>query len=533
MEIAQSGINPPQFCMSNKASNQLHELIHSLSSVEKRYFKLFSERHHTKAKKEYLKLFTVIDKQKVYDEKKVIAAFSEAAFIKHLSIAKNRLYHQILKSLDAFYAQSSAEAEINRYLHYSEILLQKTLYNQCDRILNTAQKLALKYEKWGALIQIIRRQKRLAEIGHYEKKKGQEIDDLRNLELETLEKIETESSLWHAKSKLFYRLFTKGQMRDQKGALKMKPEVDKVKSICKSGNETFEAQYLANHTESAFYFSLGDYPKSYLGLSANAKLIEDNIEIIKDEPTIYTSILTNLIYVCAKLNKFDEVDEYLFKSRNLPSKLTKSMTEDQQLKIFVNSNSLELAICNILGNNKRGIALIGEIEEGLNKWGDKLSEVRRASFYQEFSTLYFAAGDFKKALKWNNELLNSIAIDKTEDQYCFSQMFHLLIHFELNNIDIIPHGMKSLNRYLQMRKRHFKFEKAFIDFMKNAQKTYSDEQKKKTIALFLRAIVPLEHDQFERAVFEYFDFITWAESKIENIEMSKLLLKKAPQKDIL
>lgn len=501
--------------------------------MEKRYFKLFSERHHTKAKKKYLKLFTVIEKQKIYDEKKVLAAFSEAAFTNHLSIAKNRLYHQVLKSLDAFYAQSSAEAEINRYLHYSEILLQKTLYNQCSRILNTAQKLAVKYEKWGALIQIIRRQKRLAEIGHYEKKKGQGIDDLRSLEILTLQKLETESLLWHAKSKLFYRLFTKGQMQDKEGAIKMKPDVDKIKSIYKSGNETFEAQYLANHTESAFYFSLGDYAKSYIGLSANATLMEDNIEIIKDEPTIYTSILTNLIYVCAKLNKFDEVDQYLFKSRNLPSKLTKSLSEDQQLKIFVNSNSLELAICNILGNNKRGVSLIGEIEEGLNKWGKKLSEVRRASFYQEFSTLYFASGDFKNALKWNNELLNSITVDRTEDQYCFSQMFHLLIHFELNNMDVIPHGLKSLTRYLQMRKSHFKFENAFIDFMKNAQKAQTEEQKKNAITLFSKNLVPLESDEFEQAVFEYFDYVTWAESKIQNIEMSKLLLRKAPQKDIL
>lgn len=519
--------------MSNKASSQLHELIHSLSSVEKRYFKLFSERHHTKAKKNYIKLFDVIDKQKVYKEEKIVASFSEAAFTNHLSIAKNRLYHQVLKSLDAFYAHDSAEAEINRYLHYSEILLQKTLYNQCDRILSTAQKLALKYEKWGALIQIIRRQKRLAEINHYEKRKGQDIDDLRNLELETLQKLETESSLWHAKSKLFYSLFTKGQMRDKEGALKMKPDVEKIKSMYKSGSETFEAQYLANHTESAFYFSLGDYAKSFLGLSANAQLMEDNIEIIKDEPTMYTSILTNLIYVCAKLNKFDKVDKYLFKSRNLPPKLQKSLSEDQQLKIFVNSNSLELAICNISGNSQRGISLIHEIEEGLNKWDKKLSEVRRASFYQEFSTLYFTAGEFKKALKWNNELLNSFTIDKTEDQHCFSQMFHLLIHFELNNIDVIPHGLKSLNRYLQMRKRHFKFENAFIDFMKEAQKAYTDEQKKSAIATFLKAIAPLEKDQFEKAVFEYFDFVTWAEAKIEDIEMSKLLQRKAPQKDIL
>lgn len=519
--------------MSNKASNQLHELIHALTSVEKRYFKLFSDRHHTKEKKNYLILFDEIDKQVVYDEDAILKIFNGNAIVNHFSIAKNRLYHQVLKALDAFYAQDSAEAEINQYLHYSEILFQKTLYNQCDRILNTASKLAVKYEKWGALLQIIRRQKRLAEINQYEKQKGQEIEILRDLEKDVLEKLETESALWYAKSKIFSNLFTKGQAREKDEVLHMLPDVEKVKAISNKGATSFEATYLTNHTESAFYFSVGDYKQSYKGLSRNAQLMETNIQIIKDEPSIYISILTNLIYVCAKLNKFDEVDLYLNKSRNLPSKLKKRLTEDMQLRVFTNSNSLELAICNITGNTKRGIQLINEIEADLKKWEKKLSDVRLASFYQSFSTLFFIAGEFKQALKWNNELLNSIAIDKTEDQYCFSQIFHLLIHYELGNFDLIPHTIKSLSRYLETRKRHYKFESHFITFMKEAHKASNELEKVEAITDFHKLLIKLEKDQYEKSVFEYFDFSAWAESKLNQVDVAKVLQSKAPEKNLL
>ncbi len=519
--------------MSNKASNQLHELIHALSSVEKRYFRLFSDRHHTKAKKNYLKLFDQIDKQETYNEDSILASFSGDALVNHFSIAKNRLYHQILKSLDAFYAQDTAEAELNQYLHYSEILFQKSLYNQCDRILNTARKMAEKYEKWGPLLQIIRRQKRLAEINHYEKQKGKEIDLLRSLEKEVLGKLETESALWFAKSKIFSTLFTKGQARDKDEVLKMLPDVDKVLAISQQGASSFESNYLTNHTESAFYFSVGDYKKSYRGLSQNAKLLEDNIQIIKDEPSIYISILTNLIYVCAKLNKFDEVDFYLNKSRNLPPKLKNRLTEDLQLRLFTNSNSLELAICNITGNVTRGLQLIDEIESDLIKWEKKLSDVRLASFYQYFSTLYFIAGDFKQSLKWNNKLLNSISIDKTEDQYCFSQLFHLLIHYELGNFDLIPHTIKSLTRYLGTRKRSFQFESYFIEFMKEAHKAANQADKNEALATFHEHILLLEKDQYEKAVFEYFDFAAWAASKLKQTEIATILQNKAPEKNLL
>ncbi len=518
--------------MSNKASSNLHELIRSLSSVEKRYFKLFSERHSTKSKKNYLKLFDKIDSQEVYDEDEILKAFKNDAFVKHLSIAKNRLYHQVLKSLDAFYAQDSAEAEIGRYIHYGEILFQKTLYQQCERILNTAKKMALKYEKWGALLQIIRRQKRLAEIRHYEKGKKSEIEQLRKLEAEVLHKLETESRLWYEKSQIFYNLFTKGQVRDKKLARKMLPAVNELVELSKNSQGSFESTYLNYHTQSAYYFSTGDYPNSYKSLKANAEHMESNLDIIRDEPSLYISVLTNLIYVCAKLNYFDEMHAYLDKTRNLPKPLSKRVNEDLELRIFINSNSLELAICSIKGDLVRGIPLVSETIKDLERWKPKLSDVRLASFYQYFSTLYFIAGQFKDALKWNNELLNSIAIDKTEDQYCFSQIFHLLIHFELGNTDIIPHSLKSLSRYLETRKRHFRFETHFLEFMKQVsregQRDHSD-----SLNQFYGEIKSLETDQYEKAVFDYFDFIAWCEAKLSRKPLSDVLATKVSLKDVL
>lgn len=519
--------------MSNRASNHLHELIKSLSSAEKRYFTLFSERHQSKEKKTYIQLFEEIGKQDEYDEAKILDKFSDAAIAKHFSIAKNRLYHHILKSLDAFHAHNSTEAELNQYLHYAEILFDKSLYSQCGRILNTAEKLALKYQKWGALIQIIKRQKRLAETDHYEKSNGDEIETLYKTEQETLSKLNAESELWLSKSRIFFTLFQKGQVRNREEAADILPEVENVVALSKSAPESFEAGYLAYHTQSAYYFSLADYEKSYKALKSNLELVESHLEVIKDEPAIYTGILTNLIYVSAKLNKFKEVDIYLEKNRKLPKTLMGKFTENMDLRIFTNTYSLELAICNITGNITRGKQLISELEYVLPKWESKLSDVRKASFYHAISTLCFIAADVKKALHWNNELLNSIPIDKTEDQFCFAQMFHLLIHIELNNYELLPYTLKSLTRYLETRKRQFRFEKLFVEFVKNIFKAEDSENRLEHIKTFSESMSALEKDPFEKPVFEYFDFQAWAEAKITDQPIAKLLQVKAPGKDIL
>ena len=518
--------------MSNKASNTLHELIHSLTSAEKRYFKLFSNRHSSSNQKQYVSLFEKIDNQDEYDEEQIIKAFKGKSFTRHFSIAKNRLYHQILKSLDAFYAQDTAESEINQYIHYSEILFQKALYTQCLKILNTASKMAIKYEKWPALLQIIKRQKRLLELHNYEELKHLSSDSLVKQEKELLKKIEIELKLWDAKSTLFQELFKKGQVRDRKNATKLLPLLKNVEKIGQPSSDSFEAGFLRNHTKSAYYFALGDYKKTYKSLKANIDLMDRRISLVKDEPSIYISVLTNLIYVCAKLNKLEESDYYLKRSRNLPKALKSKVNKDLELRVFTNTFSLELAILNITADDAKADKLLNQVEKELNKWENKLSEVRKAAFYHSISTLHFIMGNPRRSLKWNNKLLNTINIDQSEDQYCFGQIFHLLIHYEMGNMDVVSHSLKSLKRYLKTRKRKYKFEDFFIELMQSLLSS-SNVEHKELFEAFQIKMQKLAENKYERVVFEYFDFLSWAESKFEEKTLLEIMQEKAPEKDLL
>lgn len=515
--------------MSNKASNNLHELIHTLSSAEKRYFKIFSNRHSSTGEKKYITLFDEIEKQDEYDEDKLLEVLKNEPFSNHFSIAKNRLYHQVLKSLDAFYSLDTAEAEINQYIHYSEILFQKALYNQCSRILNTVSKMALKHEKWPALLQILKRQKRLLELQNYESKKDSGFKEIISLERSTIHKLSIEAELWEAKSILFQKLFKKGQVRDKKNAKQLLPL---LKNVEEKSEVSFESKYLKLQAQSAYYFAIADYKLSYKYLTANAQLIKNNINLIKDEPSTYISVLTNLIYVCAKLNKLKEADTYLSESRGLPKVLKHKVNKDLELRIFTNTYSLELAIHNISPTEASSTTLLTQIEKELPKWEEKLSDVRKAGFYHSISTLYFIIGDFKKSLFWNNKLLNTIHIDQSEDQYCFGKIFHLLVHLELDNQDVISHALKSLMRYLETRKRRYRFEDLFLELMHELSNP-SNQDQDKIFHRFIDALNPLQSDKYESVVMEYFDFISWAESKLQERNLREVLQEKAPEKDLL
>lgn len=107
--------------MSVKVSENLHQLIHSLSKPEKRYFK-YSSRHIIGEQNNYVKLFDAIDKQKVYDEAILLKQFKKEIFIRQFSIAKSRLYDAILRSLDAYNSDSSIDSQLKNMLHYAKIL---------------------------------------------------------------------------------------------------------------------------------------------------------------------------------------------------------------------------------------------------------------------------------------------------------------------------------------------------------------------------------------------------------------------------
>src|ERR1700741_166315 len=140
--------------MSKSPSDNLHQLIRSLNSNERRYFKNYLQRTSKITDTVSDTLFDAIYKQEVYNEKALLKLFEGETIVNKFSISKARLYDLILRSLNAQYAESSVEATLKRELHYVEILFKKALYKQAEKILKGVKKTALHYEKLSTLVEV-------------------------------------------------------------------------------------------------------------------------------------------------------------------------------------------------------------------------------------------------------------------------------------------------------------------------------------------------------------------------------------------
>ena len=507
--------------MSNKASNSLHELIKSLNKSEKRYFKVFSSRHTIGEENNYIKLFDYIDKMDEYDEEVLFGHFKGQSLLNKFSITKARLYSNILKSLDTFHSNSSVDAQIFRSIHSAEILYNKGLYQQAEKILISAEKQAKKHENLNLLLEIKEKQKRLIENDLYSDVKANEIDKMFKAEQETLKEINDYQKLWHIKSLLFQEINKNGKVRAESETLKLQALVNQVNEMdidkCCTKNK-----YLFHHIQSAYYFSVNDLELSHYHLNAIVKLLEKNITLSEQQPNIYFSTLTNFIYVSTRLKKFDIAETHLKKLKNLSNP---GLNIDLDIKYFSSTFSLELSLLADKGDYRAALELVPQIEEGYRLYEGHINSLRKAYIDFQVGVIYLGLGEYSTALHWINNILNEGKIDQKQDIYCFAQLINLVLHFELNNNRFLPYAINSTKRYLKNRNRIYKFEELFLKLITQISKTNNVFDLQEKLVPIEAQLAKLKKDPKEQIVFEYFDFLSWVRSKIRQKSFLELKLE--------
>ncbi len=134
-----------------KPKNDLIQLISSLTSTEKAYFRKFAARHY-KDGSTFLKLFNEMEsKQKdpEYSEKKIKERFKNEKFIKQLPVTKNYLYNNILRSLNLYHSEDNIDIKISQLINNAILLNSKNLLSVLINPQNTWMRFILKGRRFG------------------------------------------------------------------------------------------------------------------------------------------------------------------------------------------------------------------------------------------------------------------------------------------------------------------------------------------------------------------------------------------------
>src|SRR3954465_12764953 len=98
--------------MSNRNSDILFQLVHSLEKAEKRHFKLYIKRSSAKEDLKIVRLFDALDHQDIYDEKLLLKRLPGTEK-RQLYNLKTHLYGEILASLRLLKSADSIDLQLN------------------------------------------------------------------------------------------------------------------------------------------------------------------------------------------------------------------------------------------------------------------------------------------------------------------------------------------------------------------------------------------------------------------------------------
>ncbi|MBK7872029.1 MAG: hypothetical protein IPJ74_15810 [Saprospiraceae bacterium] len=500
-------------------SDDLFQLIQSLTRQEKRYFKLYASRHAIEGQNKYVLLFDAIEQQEEYDEASIKEIFKDEAFVNQLHVVKNYLYQNILNSLRQFH-ESQSEDKFHTEMRHAALLFNKGLYQQSEKALNKAKKLATENEHFLQLLEVYRWEHQIAHSRNdfvmLEDYVEQGIQD----ELELIEKYRNFLEFQALNDRVFIPYWKKGAIRNESEKAALRQLFDKPLFQSADHAQSFNARYFYFNARFSYHFFIGELAESYQYVQQLVALFEklDRRKIKGKLVRYFSSALINLYIVQQRLGRFEEIPETLEKLRNMPAD-----SPDQKRRLFVRSFNLEVDLYLSTGQFNKGVQQISPLENLFNEYRASVDKQQRLGVFYNLAYLYFGAGNYNHALDWINLLLQDPDLKTREDIHCFGRILNLIIHYELGNDQLLEYAVQSTTRFLSRRQRLFQVEAIMLKLMRRYPKWLTIKDKTKGFQALLDEMQLLKKDEFERRAFEYFDFIAWLESKVQQRAFAKVV----------
>lgn len=512
-----------------KSTDDLFLLIQSLSKTEKRYFKIFTGNASEKDGNNYQKLFDLINNQTEYDEEKLVNSFYEGKNSKHFPSTKRRLYQLILKSLNNYYSTISKETELYDSLNEARILYKKGLYKQSNKILEKLIVFAEHYELFSGLINICELKYEL--ISHTTKSHAEmysEFSKIRALLNQALEALDIEQNYQELyacfieKLRLEGDLLRKQSQVDSFNELMLNPYLQDGKQ-----NRSVKCKTIYYFIQSIYYYILCEHDQAIDYSLKGIEYLEKQNQIKPIESSICSARISNMCEIYLRAKNYRQFEVYL-------TKLTKcaiqfSMEEN---KLFYSYNDLLFRSYIKRGEFQKAIDLFHKFEAEMAVLSDTIPHSRMIRLYYYLACAFFASKNYKNALIEVNRLLEEKSNYRI-DILCHSRILNCILQLEIGDYNSQESALRSTSYYLKKHDYLFEFETLFLRFYTKFIRESEWDKQKNLLENFKNELIILFENPIDSVINDYFDIISWLESKLNNLNFQDIVKSKNDVKAII
>ena len=504
----------------NTPHDDLHKLIHSLSRIEKRNFKVQAQTNTIGRRGDgYIRLFDVIARQLIYNEEDIKQHFRNSYISKNFAYNKHYLFEQLINCLiDYKNKDISFESQLQQF----HILIEKGIYNKAAKVLQKLKSNLLNIEEFEKLINVYQQEIKHANIlgvdMHPLIKHTEEITaKLLNLNQYRL--------LQHDLYKFMHKNYSP----------RNKKQVEQLTRLVKEPLLVKETRALSERSKIIFHYVHLAYSHLAKNIEKAAfhsdKVIRQMIPnpwYINNSPIEFVNNLKNHVVIVSDLKRWDEAN-----------------TTIDRIRLHIDSNKFTTAV-RLACQTRYLYSRVYGYHAQLNKAELEKSLVETEKFLAENDSLIthdflyfnlrfyicsflFEIGEYKRALYQCNHLVNNnYSTPAADENQALAAIVRLIIYYEQGKYDLLPYVVFSTYRHLLKKGQLYKTEKVILRFLNRDIADVAPSARSEVHALFrkLRAeLYELSKEPTEKPFYEYIALLNWLDSKLGNTSLWEVKLR--------
>ncbi|MEO6168045.1 MAG: hypothetical protein ABIO46_08735, partial [Chitinophagales bacterium] len=490
--------------MANQ-SQSLFRLVHSLTQSEKRYFTIATAAQRDSSA--YLKVFKSIDQQEIYDEALLKKQLSSESFIKHISVIKVQLYYFLLKTLRNYHESRSVDFRLKELMMDAAILNEKALYNESGATLHRARELAMKYEDWKVLLEILHKEYTLAAVTVKPKQIEKELNRINADEKKFISQLNNYGELAYLALSLSMLL---KKHRSAKNISKNAAIRKVIAHLLLKQEKTaisFRAKSLFYYIWSSYYMATCQFEKAEKHLTQQINSYQQHRHFLQAAPGNYLGALNDLLLSRYRTGQYAVVLEMIDKLKKLPDSNEIKRLTSRRFRMVIFSWTFKTEVGVAIHTNTLGQQLqaIQQQELFFNRRSTVIEPYRRLETLLSLATMYFHLNDSRKSAQLIERLLQDDAAVVHHELNVLARVLQVVLHYDDGGFDVLDYLVSGLRRFVARQKEVSRMEKQLVEFAgrlqnlhhkKNPTVFYEDQFKK---------FMALKNDRFEKHQFDYFD----------------------------
>jgi len=492
-------------------SNNLYDLIIELTPGEKKRVshRLINPAGKSLSQSHFQSVFQIIKEKKVTSDTQLKAHLGNLN-IRNLTATKYQLYHRILnivsQDLRLF------EARYYRNAIKIEYLNNKGLFKAALKMIRSLKTEVAKHERFLFKTDLYFKEIK-AHIGL------KDYDEC----LRCFEEYQINETTDSKDAQTFLRAYNDYHRINlhylRKGAARSSKDSVYYESFIQSRDEEIESSTLWNSTNyfnlqglSVAHFAVGNTPKSYDLRSRIIQIFEATKHEMDSDLSQYVEVLYRYVAILIISEKHDEVDNYMESFKEL-----KPRNLEEEIRVKERYYNLLLLKSLMTKNFEEAIPIIKAFEKEYKRKSFTLSHSLKPILLGLCASISMNLKDYKKALYWNNQILNSPDYNHYREDLVFSaDLFELIIHFELGNVRLLGYRLESFQRKLKSKQNLFRLEEILIRAIHQLLDADNDKHRSSIFHELGAEIEKYKDDPFEKDLLNKFDLVAYCKSKAEH-----------------